>query len=158
MRSLTIADRCIPWNPVPTHANRWFALGVAQLEVTTLSNMDAATALVFSPNYERQGLNAWRISFEHVMAVRYGPIRNWHGSLHAPRPEDIDVGAWEVQPSSWLAQITPVGFLVPPHHYVITYDGAIYEIAAGSWRSEALPGDWEQIEDIRRDASQRTDR
>ena len=120
--------------------------------------MDAATVLVFAPNDEPQGLNAWRISFEHVMAVRYGPIHNWHGTLHAPRPEDGDVAAWEVQPSSWLAQITPVGFFVPLHHYVITYNDDIYEIAAGSWRSEALPGIWELVEDIRRGAIRRTDR
>jgi hypothetical protein len=117
--------------------------------------MDAAHALVFAPKEgsgpEYRGLDAWRISFEHVLAMRFGPIEDGRGAWKGtPRPEEFDAGAWEVDPSSWLMQVTPASYGDRPHHYVLTYNDAIYEIAAASWRSEPLPDTWDLDEEMRR--------
>lgn len=127
---------------------------MARFELRSLSNMDSASAVVFAPKegsrLGHRGLDAWLISFEHVLAMRFGPIREWSGAFHAPRPEDFEAGAWEVNPSSWLDRIVPAGYAGHVYHYVLTYNGAIYELAAGGWCSEPLPESWDLDEEMRR--------
>jgi hypothetical protein len=114
--------------------------------------MDAASAIVFTPKEgsgsEYRGLDAWLITFESVLAMRYGPMRDWSGVFHAPRPDDRDVAAWEVKPSSWLDQVAPGFAHGHVDHYVLTYDDAIYEIATRAWRSEPLPASWDLAEEM----------
>jgi hypothetical protein len=140
-KELSIAERCIPWHPIPAYANQWFAIGVARFEIRSLSTQDIATAIVFAPKpgdaSTYHGLDAWRITFEHVLAVRFGPFPAWEGATQPPRPLDFEAGVWEVVDATWLEEFAPAHNW-PVRHFVLTYNDALHEVAAVNWQSYAV--------------------
>lgn len=151
-------EQCIPWNPIPAYANRWFELGVARFEVELRGGIEIASLVAFAPKLSRSnrgyhGLNGWLITFDHILAHRYRRIPSWNRTVSMPRPKSMDVGAWEVSPSTWLAEITPPDYPYPAHHFVLTYNESVYEVAAAGWKSEQLPDHWEAAYQLRPDHS-----
>jgi hypothetical protein len=55
------------------------------------------------------------------------------------RPSNRELAVWEVASSSWLRQVLPPSYSIPIHHYVITDEDAVYEVAAQHWHTEPLP-------------------
>lgn len=133
---------------MPASANQWFELGVVRFAVRSLGRTDVAEALVCAPKDKTgnteghksafRGLDAWLVTFEDAMATRTGPILDWSGGFHAPRPADFDAGAWEVSPSSWLERVA-ARYGRAAHHFVLTYNDVLYEVIAAHWRSEPRP-------------------
>src|SRR5258708_21976658 len=108
-------DRCVPWHTVPAYVNRWFALGVAESRLRMQAGVDHLFVVAFAPKPagadEARSLDGWLLTFERPIAYRWRAIPSWDRSVAFPRPDDMDVGAWEIVESSWLSEVTPPGYV-----------------------------------------------
>lgn len=143
-------DRCIPWNPVPAEANKYFALQVFSLVHSNRLNIPTLLlGLVTEHSDGSQTYSvtvSWKLIFENVVAYKHGLLETPPWAPPLPRPEDRDIAAYEVSPSSWLDVCVPAHYAHHIHHYVLLSDYEVYEIAAGSWSSQLMTDDWNGLE------------
>lgn len=145
-----LMERCIPWNPVPAEANRYFAFQVFSLVHNYRLNAPALLLGLVTEHSDGSHTYSvtikWKLTFENVVAYRHGILEAplWAHSL--PRHEDRDIAAYEVSPSSWLDVCVPTAYPHDVHHYVLLSDYEVYEIAAESWSSQLMTDDWNGLE------------
>lgn len=145
-----MAEHCISWEPVPAYANRHFALGVLRCDISASEDGSTLISLLAiapkdrpGPGSVYRGIDGWRITFRRVLGMQLRSVPDWVGADPIPHPPQWEFGAWEVANSSWLGKIIPPGHSWEMHHYVVTDEDMLYEIAAEGWTSEALPAGWE---------------
>lgn len=125
-------------------------LNVARLEQDGLTEGMPVAVTVEASDAEQRAdpqyiiVRSWRITFQHVTAVRWRPIDQ---PLDLPRIafpdhwfEGGDVATWEVAHSQWLPEAIGTLYSYPKavHHYVIADSYVIYDFAAQNWTVETL--------------------
>lgn len=143
-------DKCIPWNPVPAEANLYFGLRVENLVERGIGGHPAVTLRVSTEHSDGAATYSvtvqWKVTFKHVAAYRLNLIERSPSAPPLPRPDDRDIAAFEVSPSSWLDMYVPHPIRRNVHHYVVLSEYEVYEIAAEGWSSELMPDDWNGLD------------